>query len=229
MPCARVRPFFSRAFTLVEVAIVLGILGLVTAAIYVAWGASRTAPITEEVTGNLGHIVENVRSYYAGHGKASDALAEPLCKDEGGAGDVLTAFKNNVRTGIFPVHLIEEDKKEPKNVFVRLCDTSTTSPQVPQIYISYMGIPEFACRNIVHAASYAGVNMKLSKIVVRGKTPYAFTLLTPAGAPNAADTLNVDPASGMVRNTSTKLGESCIAPDLTPGSVTIDFYYKLRP
>lgn len=203
-------------FTLVEVAIVLGICGLLIFGVYSAMSSSRSSHIAEEVTTNLGQVVDNVRNYYA-RGGSSDSVTGSNCTAAGAN----TSFEElNFATGIFPQHM----KKlfEDNIVDVGVCDLPAGTPRV---FVHYARIPSYACHNVVVAASFAGVDMELSKVVVFGDATSTFFIDEAVGTSLPA---NVDADSKHIKINSPLLFESC-PKDPVNAFVTIDFYYKLRP
>lgn len=210
---ARLSRSSRRGGTLMEMGIAISVCVLVLGAIYVAWGSTRTTPVADEVTHNLGQVVDNVRSYYAGRGGDSAGLADPACTD-----GALVLPEIPVNTGIYPRHIFDATGNRP--ISVGLCDRPNG---VPQIHVRYTGIPEFACQNVVLSASYAGRDMRLSRIVINGAARNFFDMTT------NTDALNVDAASRLVRPSSPKMAESCRSPNTTPGRLIIDWYYMLRP
>lgn len=75
------------------------------------------------------------------------------------------------------------------------------------------------------AASFAGVDMELSKVVVFGDATSTFFIDEAVGTSLPA---NVDADSKHIKINSPLLFESC-PKDPVNAFVTIDFYYKLRP
>jgi len=202
-------------FTLVEVAIVLGICGLLIFGVYSAMSSSRSSHVADEVTTNLGQVVDNVRNYYA-RGGGADAVTDKNCTATGAN----TSFEElNFATGIFPLHM----KKlfQDNIVDVGVCDLPAGTPR---IFVHYTRIPSYACHNVVMGASFAGVDMELSKIVVFGKETNMFLIDEALGSSAA----NVDVESRHIKVNSPLLFASC-PPNPASAFVNMDFYYKLRP
>src|ERR1700733_12022724 len=86
----------KRGFTLTEIAIVLGIIGLILGAIWVAAAAVYTNMRTSKTTTELLDIVQNVRAMYATSGTVDPAADMAAFGIQAGGG--LTY----IRAGVFP-------------------------------------------------------------------------------------------------------------------------------
>lgn len=190
-----------RGFTLVEIAIVLGIIGTIVAAIFAASAASNRGIKANKITDQLSVIVDNVRSYYASQGYPVPAACS----------SVFPGTVMSISTGVFPPDVIDLAQRE--EVKVALCTDTTTS--AAQIVVRYTSVPQNYCHNVVIAASSPALGMKLNKVIAGTKT---FSMPAPG---KTTLSLGVDAASGAIIPSDT-LDAACADP-LT----TIDWYYNL--
>ncbi len=203
---ARSARVLKRGFTLVELAIVVGICGLIIGAIFAASSAPRRSLNADEVTSQLAMIVDNVRSYYNSRAITAD--------EEGGIAACTGAGTDIKGTGIFPTHVNSPTKT---TVTANLC----TETGAVFIRIRYAEIPVHSCYDVVMSSSFSGRDMGLSKMVIKGHETQTLTL-------GATDAGNINPGSGLILPSSPKLINSCKASGSGSGNIPVEWYYKLR-
>jgi type II secretory pathway pseudopilin PulG len=158
----------QKGFSLVEAAIVLGIIGVVIGGIWVAAAAVQTNLREATASQGLLQIVQNVRGLYMG--QAATATAD------------ITADLVTIQS--IPADLLQGTAaRTPWSTAITvLLDNS--SGIVDRFSVAYAGIPRGSCAELVARNTNISVGMGLVSIVVNGGA--ATTLTTFPVAPNTA-------------------------------------------
>jgi prepilin-type N-terminal cleavage/methylation domain-containing protein len=202
----------KRGFTLTEIAIVLGIIGLILGAIWVAAAAVYTNLRTSKTSTELLDILQNVRSMYATAGvvdaTANMTLANPPTAQSGGG---LTY----VQAGVFPADMIDSTGTIVQNPWNggAVVTAATTSVTNDSVTITMDGVPTGACINLVMSNSGTGRDPDLQQILT-GPVGTVPTSVMAGGFPATASNAQLACANGG--------GKAAIA------KVALGFTFKLK-
>ncbi len=119
----------QRGFTFVELAIVLGIVGLIIAGIWVAAASVSRKNKETKAAQQLSEIVQNVRSLYSAQVDTTGITTESM-----------------IFSGAIPAEMKKSDTEAINpwggNVMVEVATAQ-------RIYISYFGVPQASCINLL--------------------------------------------------------------------------------
>ncbi|HEU0117105.1 MAG TPA: type II secretion system protein [Alphaproteobacteria bacterium] len=195
-----------RGFTMVEIAIVLGVVGLIIGAIFTASSHVRYKMQVNDASNELSQISINIRNYYSGRQTSYAALngaralnATPSAADF----TYYTGLFNAATANIFPSEMIaggfvnNQWSQVAANTAQAALAGSAGNPV--QYVIEYNNLAQGPCTDLVVGNSLADRTTALVKVVVTGSaaTTFSGTSLPvspiPAGtACNAASTNIVD-------------------------------------
>jgi len=145
----------KQGFTLTEVAIVLGIVGLILGAIWVAAAAVYTNLRTSKVSTELLTAVQNVRAMYATAGTVDPGANMSGFGVQGGTGLTYVdggIFPNDMLNGVGNTATAAQD---PWDGYVNI-EAATNIIANDSFQISFDRIPKSACINIITSATGVG-------------------------------------------------------------------------
>lgn len=210
---ARLKFFFARktrAFSLVEAAIVLGIIGAVLSGVFFASTAVVNHEKLDNATNELYLISNNVRQLFSS--RPLPAACTPLNT----ANYITTLSNGSLNHAVFPSEMVISAAPLINNqwnlsstvstAFADLCPGTLASPlagllppqNVSYIDIQYVNIPESACVNLIAQNSIPGRDTGVIRISVNGAAAGALPVTPTAAATlcnnnrNANNTNTVD-------------------------------------
>lgn len=212
-----------RGFSMIETTIVIGIIGIILAAVFQSLTSTQTEGRISQAIDQLGIISNNVRSYYSGRAVPSGLVACPSTFSSANLMPGSTWLAAEYKSyGIFPTDMLfisgtNAHVNNPWNigsatstVMVDLCGSNPV-----QFAVRYMNLSAQACENLVVQGSALASGMRLYQIVVTPSVG-ATTFITQIGSTNTG----VNPASGAVYPVNA--ATACF------GGAKVDWYYKLN-
>ena len=245
-----------RAFTLTELAIVLGIVGVIMGGIYTASSSSQSQVILNQSVDQLGTIVNNVRSYYSGRQApapancpASFASAYSLPPKSngyigwptatGGGATASNAASLYNQAGIFPQEMLNTQSVTTGGTHYisfpnNLWNSASASPTVMVDFCQMSSAPIPFVSFAVH---YAGLNEKNCMYVVTRTAGMAsqtnlYQIIVSNPTAQTFSTVSSATKNGILSTSSTSTGGVSVINACTPatagGTVSVDWYYKLN-
>lgn len=163
-----------KGFTLTEAAIVLGIVGLVLGAIWVAAGAVSSNNKTRMTVQDLQAIAHNIRDIFAEQGGVTDSGSGALTR----ALDQLKAFPFDMRqdagtsSGILFHPWSTQSNNGLGSVYIDadncIGTANTASAPQPCFGVTFYSVPQSACITLLTQTSESGTGLK--QIQVNGDT-----------------------------------------------------------
>ena len=146
----------KRGFTLTEIAIVLGIVGLILGAIWVAAAAVYTNLRTSKTSTQLLNIVQNVRAMYATSGVV-DATADMTTL----GAQTTAAAKTYINAGVFPADMLNGPAATADTVQNawngNVAVTSATGTTASDSFsVTFSNVPQQACITILTSTTGNG-------------------------------------------------------------------------
>jgi prepilin-type N-terminal cleavage/methylation domain-containing protein len=153
----------KKGFTLTEIAIVLGIMGLVLGAIWVAASGVYSNQKVTKANTELMAVVQGIRSLYATQNQVAAAAGT----------DLTTAL---IRSGVFPSDTLSTGNPQtavapgqaPWTNGTIWVYSSTVANAGDAFQVQFNGIPQTACINLLTAAAGAGRDQSLMQAAGRG-------------------------------------------------------------
>ena len=166
----------QRGFTLIEIAIVLTIVGLVIGGIWLAASTVYNNRKKTQLGQDAVQIVQNVRNLYAGQSAST-------------ANSITTAAA--ITAGAIPSNLILAGNATATTAFGGGSLTTVTSPNANQFVITMSGIPQDACIEMLSGrlAQTAQGARRIGLVTVNGVGQAAFPI-TPVVANGACPVAN---------------------------------------
>ncbi|MDP9126808.1 MAG: prepilin-type N-terminal cleavage/methylation domain-containing protein [Pseudomonadota bacterium] len=145
----------KRGFTLTEIAIVLGIVGLILGAIWVAAAAVYNNLRTSKATTELLTIVQNVRAMYATSSTVDPAATMPFT-----AVAVNTAPATYIAAGVFPADMVNAAgtlAQDPWNGSVAIVPAQSAAGTANDSFmVAFDRVPQQACVNMITSNTGSG-------------------------------------------------------------------------
>ena len=190
----------KRGFTLTEIAIVLGIIGLILGAIWVAASAVYNNLRTSKATTELLQIAQAVRSMYA-TSSTVDAGADMTYSATGshaaGAGTTYvqsSVFPSDMVSGAGP-YIIQDPWAGDTDIVSGKVTTASDS-----FLVEFDNVPQSACINIITASTGTGRDSSLYGVSVGNKGALAVAAGGTAGT--TAMPVTASTAQGLCANVS---------------------------
>ena len=140
--------YSQRGFTLTEVAIVFGVIGILLGAIWVAASSVSQNQHSTQATKQIMIIVQNIRSLYASQsGFSASEIA---------AGYITTEL---VGAGVFPSDMgiiVSAGNSTPLNPWGGNTNILIDSSNPATYWVEYSGVPQSACIGLMSAAVNSG-------------------------------------------------------------------------
>ncbi len=185
----KMMPRSMRGFTLTEAAIVLGIVGLILGAIWVAAAAVYNNLRVSTTSNQLLQMVQSIRSIHATQNTIDTALA-------GTAGAVLIA-----RTGGMPKDMLDSPTNPTtvRNVWnglVELASANSAGVAGDSFTITFPGVPQSACSDLLTRNTGAGRDTGLFSAGANGTLYTQAAGNFPVSVTNAVGACSVTAAAG---------------------------------
>lgn len=155
----------ARGFTLTEVGIVIGVIGVITACIFAAASTAQYRARLNQGVDEINLIVGNMRSLYAGqNASAAAAIALNSATNEG----------TFVSQGVFPKEMLRQTNTSladnPWNQTVVAGSAQVGVVTGGQFIVSYQNIPYDVCADLLVRNSTPGTDTGLVQITVGAST-----------------------------------------------------------
>jgi prepilin-type N-terminal cleavage/methylation domain-containing protein len=213
----------KRGFTLLEIAIVTGIVGAILAALFAAATTVEYRVSLNQASDDINLIAGNVRSYYAGQNTSFSALAPPAAVTTTSFCTYTIRF---LADNIFPSDMVTKTgavslSNHPWSQTTTTCGASAigsvnvslvgTANNPVQFVIRFVNVPAEACTDLITRNSLPGRDTGLTQIQVQ-----------PSGAAAAPAPITQLPIS------PTAAATACAGSGVAAGTLyTIDWYYNV--
>ena len=188
-----------KALTLVETAIVVGVMGIILAAIFAAAALVNSRARINQAADELNHIAYNMRNFYAGQAAPNPGCVAPTFSN----------MANYINSSIFPGEMLTSPGVI-NNAFNLGSTVSTAEADIVKctttsIVVRYTNVPGNYCQDLLVHNSLPGRDTGLTQIIAGGVTLTA-----------AANALPVTPITAQA---------VC---DQAGGPYTVDWYFNLE-
>lgn len=160
----RYRCQLKKGFSLTELAIVMGVIGVLVTGVFLAYGSIHNRTLTNQTMDQLGVLTSNMQSLFAGRNSSVAALAPPATFTASAA--VTATFIN---AGMFPTEMVVAGAGgstafDPWKGQVFVGPVAPAGSAVAQFVVEYTNIPSYGCTGLLTQTSAPGRETGLLQI-----------------------------------------------------------------